>query len=99
MPKAISPITTPPARAHDGEWQTMQHWINRASRDIGGTNAVCFDAKDRRCFIGSDFQRAHDEGAYPIRYWHGEGEQTPKEQRASAKRSHEIDRFNHPWRY
>lgn len=59
MPKAISPITTPPARAHDGEWQTMQHWINRASRDIGGTNAVCFDAKDRRCFIGSDFQRAH----------------------------------------
>jgi hypothetical protein len=30
--------------------------------------ALCFDQKGRRCRNGGDFQRAEDEGAYPI-WW------------------------------
>ena len=30
--------------------------------------ALCFDQKGRRCRIGSDFQRAEDEDAYPV-WW------------------------------
>lgn len=89
----------PPAREPDGQWSSMQDWINRATRDIGGMNAVCFDAKDRRCQIGRDFQRAKDEDAYPVRFWHGEGEQSPAEQRRSAKRAEEVLRLQYPWRY
>ena len=30
--------------------------------------AICFDAKGRRCKRGYDFTRAHDEGAFPVRW-------------------------------
>jgi hypothetical protein len=30
--------------------------------------AMCFDQQGRRCRNGGDFQRAHDEGAFPI-WW------------------------------
>jgi len=30
--------------------------------------ALCFDSFGRRCTNGADFQRAHDEGAFPV-WW------------------------------
>lgn len=29
---------------------------------------MCFDQKGRRCLNGGDFQRAHDDGAFPV-WW------------------------------
>lgn len=60
-----------------GHFDTFDDWVNHAARAIGDLcgnygekiSAVCFDAKGRRCNIGSDFQRAREEGAFPIRYF------------------------------
>ena len=30
--------------------------------------AMCFDQRGRRCLIGADFQRAEEDGSYPI-WW------------------------------
>lgn len=30
--------------------------------------AICYDTKGRRCFVGRDFMRARDEGAFPVHY-------------------------------
>lgn len=88
-----------PKREPDGQWDNQGIWILRASRDIGGMNALCADAKDRICCIGLDFQRAEDEGTYPIRFWYGAGGETTKEQAAARKRHREVEKMNHPWRY
>lgn len=74
-----------PNRPHDGEFTSFQEWVNKAASWIGGTNPLCADAKDRICKIGGDMQRAHDEGAFPVRFWYGEGGQTATEQRKSLK--------------
>ncbi|WP_264812236.1 hypothetical protein, partial [Gluconacetobacter sacchari] len=39
--------------------------------------------KGRICKNGGDMMRARDEGAFPVRFWFGEGSQTAKEQRRS----------------
>ena len=88
-----------PTREHDGQWTTFQHWVNYASRDIGGTNAVCYDAKDRLCLIGRDFMLAESDGAFPVRYWWGEGSETKAQQRKSQSLARQVDKLNHPWRY
>lgn len=75
--------TTLPTREADGEFATFTTWVNKAASWIGGTNPLCADAKDRICRNGGDMMRARDESAFPVRFWHGEGEQRAKEQRKS----------------
>lgn len=87
-----------PDREPDGEWSSEQRWIDHATQDIGGMNALCVDAANRICAIGADFIRATKEGTYPIRYYYGAGGETKAQQRqsvASAKRALQ-DRY--PWR-
>lgn len=82
----------------DGQWENKTQWINRATRDIGGMNALCVDASNRICCIGGDFQRAEDEGTYPIRYYYGAGGQSKPEQRKSVAAARRVAKLNHPWR-
>mgnify|MGYP001608883209 FL=1 len=88
-----------PEREPDGQFSSFQEWVNYATRWIGGRNSACYDAKDRRCRIGKDFMLAQDENAFPIRFWHGEGGQSAKEQRSSIKAYHATMKANYPWRY
>lgn len=88
-----------PTRAPDGQFTSMQNWISKATSWIGGENALCVDAKDRICRNGGDFQRAHDEGAFPVRFYFGAGGETAKEQRASQRRAKATLKLNYPWRY
>ncbi|MFT8308539.1 hypothetical protein [Acetobacter malorum] len=74
-----------PDREPDGNFPTFQTWVNKATSWIGGTNSACFDAKGRRCRIGGDMMRARDEGAFPVYYWFGEGDETPAQQRKSQR--------------
>ena len=90
---------TIPSREPDGEWYSFQNWVNHATRDIGGMNAACYDAKGRRCLIGKDFKLADEEGAFPVRYWYGEGGQTSAQQRKSKKQALATMKLNYPWRY
>jgi hypothetical protein len=63
----------------DQQFNSMQEWINKGNSwltrrqriDSNGhpyNRAVCFDAKGRLVECGGDFQRAHDEGAFPVRW-------------------------------
>lgn len=88
-----------PQREPDGEWPTFNQWVAHATRDIGGMNAACYDAKGRRCRIGRDFMLADKEGAFPVSYWYGEGGETPAQQRESRKRAKATLKMNYPWRY
>lgn len=88
-----------PTREPDGQFTSMQNWINKATSWIGGENALCVDAKDRICRCGEDFQRAHDEGTYPVRFYFGAGGETAKEQRKSRARAKATMKLNYPWRY
>lgn len=61
----------------EGQFNTFNDWVNRASRAIGGredsngapSRAMCVDTKGRRCENGRDFMRARDEDAFPVRYF------------------------------
>lgn len=57
----------------DGEFGTFEQWVSKAKSWIGGTGAICVDAKGRRCLSGRDFARARDEGAFPVRFYHALG--------------------------
>lgn len=60
----------PPDGEADGQFDTHVQWVNKAASWIGYTGARCYDSKDRRCRNGGDMKRAHDEGAFPVRwYW------------------------------
>lgn len=74
-----------PDREPDGEFACFQTWVNKATSWIGGTNSLCADAQGRVCRIGADFMRARDEGTYPVRFWYGEGRQTPQQQAESRR--------------
>lgn len=50
------------------EFKSFQEWVNKAPTWID-KDAVCIDAKGRRCLIGADFQRARDEDAFPVRFF------------------------------
>lgn len=82
----------------DGEFWCMATWINKATSWIGGMNALCVDAKDRVCRNGGDFQRAHDEGAFPVRFYYGAGGETEAEQRRSWHRAKRALKLQYPWR-
>ena len=88
-----------PTREPDGKFTSMQNWISKATSWIGGMNALCVDAKDRICRCGGDFQRAHDENAFPVRFYFGAGGETKTEQKASQRRARATMKMNYPWRY
>ena len=89
-----------PTRKPDGQFACFQTWVNKATSWIGGTNPLCADAKGRICRNGGDFMRARDEGAFPVRYWHGEGApQTARQQAKSQREYHRAMRLQYPWRY
>lgn len=89
-----------PERLHDGEFSSFQDWVNHATSRIGGTNPICADAKDRVCRMGGDMQRAHDEGAFPVRYWFGAGPlKTAAELRKSKRQALAAMKLQYPWRY
>lgn len=88
-----------PDREPDGAFTSMQNWINKATSWIGGENALCVDAKNRICRCGGDFQRAHDEDAFPVRFYFGAGGETEAEQRKSRARAKATLRLNYPWRF
>lgn len=96
----LAGVSSLPNRDPDGEFPQFSTWINKATSWIGGTNALCADAKGRICRNGGDFMRARDEGAFPVRYWHGEGPLQTARQTAKAQRQyHRAMRLQYPWRY
>ena len=77
-------------RTPDGEFGSFGEWVDKAASWIGGTNPLCADAKGRVCEVGKDFMRARDEGAFPIRFWYGEGKQTKAQQRKSRRAAEKL---------
>lgn len=57
---------------HDQQFETFQAWINKASSWLTWRGPqdhfVCLDAKNRVCRNGGDMWRAHNEGAFPVRW-------------------------------
>lgn len=58
------------------EFKSFQQWVDKAPTWID-KEAVCIDAKGRRCLRGADFQRARDEDAFPVRFF-WECEESPE---------------------
>lgn len=81
---------TLPTREADGEFVSFQQWVDKAASWIGGTNPLCADAQGRVCRCGGDMMRARDEGAFPVRFWFGEGGQTAKQQRRSRAATRRV---------
>lgn len=66
------------------KFSTFDDWVNTATRKLASRDmtkapfryrtppeedrAICYDTKGRRCWIGRDFMRARDEGAFPVHY-------------------------------
>lgn len=88
-----------PEREPDGAFHCFETWVNKATSWIGGENALCVDAKNRICRNGGDMQRAHDEGAFPVRFYFGAGGETPEEQRKSMAAALRKMKLTHPWRF
>lgn len=87
-----------PDREPDGSFSSMVTWVNKATSWIGGKNALCVDAKNRICRSGGDMQRAHDENAFPVRFYYGAGGETEDEQRKSWARAKKALKLQYPWR-
>lgn len=51
-----------------GQFTTYDVWVNKAPSWID-RNAVCIDAKGRRCLNGGDFHRAKREDTFPVRFF------------------------------
>lgn len=56
------------------QFKSMAEWINRSphiwiEHDLKADRALCVDSFGRICEMGKDFQRAKDDGAYPIRVY------------------------------
>jgi hypothetical protein len=77
-----APDPAPPALVPNwaGEFATFNDWVNKATRALANKTcessgctmpvpAMCVDTKGRRCFQGSDFERARREGCFPVRYF------------------------------
>ena len=88
-----------PTHEPDGEFTSKQQWINKATSWIGGMNALCVDAKGRRCLIGLHFDEAEKDNAYPIRFWYGYGGQTKAQQQKSKRNAKATLKAMYPWRY
>ena len=83
--KPEAATTEVPAREPDGQFSTFDTWLGEATARIGGTNALCVDAAGRVCATFGDMVRARDDGAFPVFFWHGEGNQTPEQQEESRR--------------
>lgn len=74
-PRAATPCNLVPR--WEGEFRDHADWVSFASKrltvayDSNGVQlkAICVDTLGRRCANGRDFQRAHDEGTFPVRYF------------------------------
>lgn len=88
-----------PDRPADGEFWSFQTWVCKATSWIGGTNPKCVDAFGRRCLIGKDFMIADEQGAFPVRFWFGEGGQSAAEQRKAKADHKRAMKLHYPWRY
>ncbi len=54
------------------EFESMEQWVNKATswyRNCGTKDYVTVDSFGRICTRGAHFQRAKDDGAYPIRVY------------------------------
>jgi hypothetical protein len=70
-----------------GEFTSHQQWVNKAQswlKSPGYKPAICVDAKNRRCVIGADMKRAHEENAFPVRYFWDFEEAAPSNPPAGA---------------
>lgn len=74
-PRSATPCELAPLWA--GEFATHGDWVNFATKRLTGTTgtygteaqAICVDARGRRCLGGADMVRARDEDAFPVRYF------------------------------
>ena len=53
-------------------FSSFENWVNTARRqfrrhDVTATTTIALDARGRVCWSGSEFQRARDEDAFPVR--------------------------------
>jgi hypothetical protein len=81
-----------------GNFGRSKNGAVRLQAGSAAPNPLCADAKDRVCRNGGDFRRAEEEGAFPVRFWCGEGPLTPAQQR-KAKRDHKAAmKLMYPWR-
>ncbi len=70
-----------------GQFTSFDMWVNKAPTWIN-SDAVCIDAKGRRCLRGVDFMRARDEDAFPVRFfWTFKVEGAPGERERSKLRA------------
>lgn len=88
-----------PDREPDGDFWAFQVWVNKAVSWIGGTNPLCVDDFGRRCLCGADFMLADQQGAFPVRFWYGEGGQSQAEQRKAKAAHRRAMKLHYPWRF
>ena len=71
QPEGEAPQAVAMAPKFEGQFDSHQDWVNRASRvlTVRREPAVCIDAKGRRCYTGADMRRAEEEDAFPVRYF------------------------------
>ncbi|USQ97286.1 hypothetical protein [Caulobacter sp. RL271] len=90
-PREATPTTLEPRWA--GEFVSFDDWVNFATNRLAGTvdplmggqvGSVCVDAFGRRCTMGGHFQRARDEGAFPVRYFFDCAPAPPREHKPSS---------------
>ena len=58
----------------EGQFNSFDEWVTFATRALVEDRTkwapmICIDANGRRCFQGSQFMRARDEGTFPVRYF------------------------------
>lgn len=61
---------------HNQRFDTFEQWCNKApswltrhaAYDQISFRAICFDDHGRYCREGADFERAHDQGTFPV-HW------------------------------
>lgn len=58
-----------PDRSPDGEFMDLTVWKAETAARIDVRTTLCADAVGRICRKATDITRAHDEGAFPIRFW------------------------------
>lgn len=76
-PRPTTPPDPPLEPKWEGEFRDFGDWVSFASKrltvasDSNGADlsAMCVDTLGRRCANGRDFQRARDEGTFPVRYF------------------------------
>jgi hypothetical protein len=55
-------------KGSDGEFETYDEWT-RFGPQPPYRSAIFLDARGRRCTTQGDFNRARDDGVFPVRYY------------------------------